>query len=185
MKINHDTPGRFTAAGEIQFQRMLPGPIERVWEYLTDPEKRGRWLAAGPMELKPGGKVSLTFKHDQLTPHDETAPEKHERACAAPMKGRVLRCEPPRLLSHTWGEEDGSESEVTFQLTPQGREVLLQLTHRKLGDRGLAVSVAAGWHTHVAILIAKLEDRVPPPFWSTHAALETSYDRQLAQLATR
>jgi len=28
----------------------LPGPIERVWEYLTDPDKRARWFAGGPME---------------------------------------------------------------------------------------------------------------------------------------
>ena len=24
----------------VRFERMLPGPIERVWEYLTDSDKR-------------------------------------------------------------------------------------------------------------------------------------------------
>jgi uncharacterized protein YndB with AHSA1/START domain len=185
MKTNNDTPGKFTAAGEIRFQRMLPGPIERVWEYLTDSEKRGRWLATGPMDLSPGGKVALTFQHENLTAHEENVPKKYESACAQPMQGRILRCEPPRLLSHTWGEEDGSESEVTYELTPQGREVLLHLTHRKIGSRHVAISVAAGWHTHVAILIAKLENREPPPFWATHASLETDYARQLDEAPAR
>lgn len=184
MKPDNYAPGKFTATGEIRFQRLLPGPVERVWEYLTDSEKRGRWLAAGPMELRPGGKVAMNFLHATLTPHQEEIPDKYKDACAGghPMNGRVLQCEPPRLLSYTWGESDGNASEVTFELTPQGREVLLLLVHRKLGDnRAQLTSVAAGWHTHVAILIAKLEGRTPPPFWSTHAALESSYEQQLGQ----
>ena len=35
---------------EIRFERLLPGPIENVWSYLTDSQKRGEWLASGPME---------------------------------------------------------------------------------------------------------------------------------------
>ena len=31
----------------VRIERMLPGPIERVWSYLTDSEMRGRWLATG------------------------------------------------------------------------------------------------------------------------------------------
>ena len=33
---------------EIRFERLLPGPIENVWSYLTDAKKRGEWLASGP-----------------------------------------------------------------------------------------------------------------------------------------
>ena len=40
---------------EIRFQRLLPGPIETVWSYLTDARKRGEWLASGPMDLRVGG----------------------------------------------------------------------------------------------------------------------------------
>ena len=28
----------------VRFERLLPGPIERVWEYLTDGDKRATWL---------------------------------------------------------------------------------------------------------------------------------------------
>ena len=31
----------------VRFERLLPGPIERVWAYLTESEKRRKWLASG------------------------------------------------------------------------------------------------------------------------------------------
>ena len=46
---------------EIRFERLLPGPIETVWSYLTESGKRGEWLASGPMELRVGGKVPETL----------------------------------------------------------------------------------------------------------------------------
>jgi hypothetical protein len=87
----------------------------------------------------------------------------------------VTRWEPPRLLSHTWG--DGSE--VTFELSPQGGQVLLVLTHRRLTPTEMC-SVAGGWHTHLGILVDDLGGRTPQPFWSTHARLEAEYERRLA-----
>ena len=67
-----------------------------------------------------------------------------------------------------WAKESGDDSEVAIELIPCGENVLLVLTHRRLGDRGTMVSVASGWHTHLGILIDHLDGRVPPPFWSTH-----------------
>ena len=31
----------------LKIQRLLPGPIERIWAYLTDSDLRRKWLAAG------------------------------------------------------------------------------------------------------------------------------------------
>ena len=39
MKSN-EQHGKFTSPAEVRIVRTLPGPIERVWDYLTDPEKR-------------------------------------------------------------------------------------------------------------------------------------------------
>ena len=145
-------------------RRVLPGPIERVWAYLTESEKRGRWLAAGPMELRVGGRVELNFRNSDLTPHVDAPPEKYkERQACASVHGRITRCHPHRLLSYTWGE---AEAEVTFELTPQGEDVLLVLTHRRLASRAMMVSVASGWHTHLGILIDHLAGREPRPFWA-------------------
>ena len=47
----------------VRLERTLPDPIERVWAYLTESEKRAKWFAAGPMGLKPGGKLTFHFQH--------------------------------------------------------------------------------------------------------------------------
>jgi uncharacterized protein YndB with AHSA1/START domain len=172
--------GVVTAARTVCIRRVLPGPVERVWAYLTESEKRGRWLASGPMELRVGGRVELNFRNAELTPHVEQRPEKYKKyEDGASVHGRITRCDPPRLLSYTWSGEPGADSEVTFELTPQGEDVLLVLTHRRLGNRATMVSVAGGWHTHLGILIDHLEGREPRPFWSTYARLEAEYESRL------
>jgi uncharacterized protein YndB with AHSA1/START domain len=170
--------GVVTRARTVRFNRVLPGPIERVWAYLTESDKRATWLAAGPMELRVGGPVELTFRNADLTPHAETPPDKY-KARGGVLRGRITRCEPPRLLSYTWGEASGGKSEVTFELSPQGEDVLLALTHRRLPDRTTMVNVGSGWHTHLGILVDHLSGREPQPFWSTYTRLEAEYEQRL------
>jgi uncharacterized protein YndB with AHSA1/START domain len=168
--------GTILESGAIRFERRLPGPIERVWDYLTDADKRGKWLARGAVQPRVGGEVELHFRHADLSPHKEEIPEKYRKyENGASFTAEVTRCEPPSLLSHTWA--DGSE--VTFELTPQGGDVLLVLTHRRLTPTGM-LSVAGGWHTHLGILVDHLNGRTPPPFWSTYAPLEAEYEQRLA-----
>ena len=58
---SNEQPGKFNGPAEIRIVRILPGPIERVWEYLTDPKKRARWFAGGSMEPRVGGKDVSQF----------------------------------------------------------------------------------------------------------------------------
>ncbi|HGE6663066.1 TPA: ATPase, partial [Serratia marcescens] len=51
--------------------------------------------------------------------------------------------------------------------------------HRRLANRDEMLSVAGGWHTHLDILLDRLHDRAPQPFWSTHARLEEEYRARL------
>ena len=178
-----DNYGIFTEPGTIQFERLLPGPIERVWKYLTDANKRGQWLAAGEMELQIGGKVELHFNHDNITPHDESPPEKYaNHAGETTLTGQIVALDPPRLLSYTWGEPSTADSIVTFELEPQGEQVRLTLTHRKLGDdHDILISVAGGWHTHLGILSDKLNNITPQPFWEVHIQAEKTYKKRLQQ----
>lgn len=164
----------------VRFRRLLPGPIERVWAYLTESEKRSRWLAAGEMELRVGGRVTLEFRHAELSPEREVAPDRYAPyAEGARTEGRVTACDPPRLLSYTWSTEADGESEVTFELTPRGEKVLLVLTHRRLRDRDATLSVTAGWHTHLDVLVDHLEGRPTRPYWTAHAEHEQAYERLL------
>jgi uncharacterized protein YndB with AHSA1/START domain len=176
MKAN-DQNGKFTAPAEVRIVRTLPGPIERVWDYLTDSEKRARWFAGGPMEQRKGGKVTLVFRHKNLSPN-ETPPEElmEHHDPGTTMVGTVTRCEPPRLLAFTFGSS--GDSEATFELTPQGDNVLLVLTHRARGeDVPYMAGFGAGWHTHFAYLLALLEGTPLPAFWALHAKLRVEYEK--------
>ncbi|MDP1961414.1 MAG: SRPBCC family protein [Reyranella sp.] len=167
--------GRITAPAEVRFERLLPGPIETVWQFLVDSDKRGQWLASGPMELKEGGAVELRFQHRDLSPHKVAPPERYkemdEKGHVA--RERVLRVEPPRLLAISWGK-----SEVTFELVPEGKNVRLILTHRHLPDRADMVQTSGGWHTHLDILIERANGRVPGAFWTVFGDIEGEYEKR-------
>ena len=149
----------------IRFERLLPGPIERVWAYLTESKKRATWLAAGEFDLRVGGAIELHFDNESLT--DEAAPPGAMGAGKHSAKGKITRLEPLRLLAHTWSWQ-GGESEVTYELTPKGKDVLLTIHHRLPEDRKLTTAVGGGWPTHVGILADRLNGVKPRPFWTTH-----------------
>lgn len=168
--------GDVLGSDTLRLERLLPGPIERVWLFLTDSEKRKLWLAAGEMDLVVGGRVEHVFRNSQLSRPDDCAPPKYAGVAGEHrMEGRIKAVEPPRLLSYTWGDT----SEVTFELEPVGDRVRLVVTHRRLVGRDTMLSVAAGWHAHVALLAAQLEGRTPESFWELHTRLEAEYDRRL------
>ena len=158
---------------EIRFERLLPGPIETVWSYLVDADKRGEWLASGPLEPRVGGKVVLRFKHANLSPNRAPPPEEYAQMDADGHSGEetVTAFEPPRRLAFTWG----GGSEVVFELTPRDGKVLLTLTHRQLPTEAKRDGDAVGWHCHLAILAEKLEGRTPPAFWDIFRKVSTEY----------
>jgi len=144
----------------LRFERLLPGPIERVWAYLVESDKRARWLAGGEFELRVGGKIELVFENDKLSEESRDFGTKR-------FAGRITRLEPLRLLAHSW-DWDGKDSEVVYELAPRGKDVLLTIQHRLPADGGVNRGVAGGWATHVGILADLLEGKKPRPFWSTH-----------------
>jgi uncharacterized protein YndB with AHSA1/START domain len=166
-------PGTSPEQGTVRLERMLPGPIERVWTYLTDPEKRATWLAGGAFDLRVGGKADLHFDHSNIT--SEKPPEGKGKHVSS---GTITRIEPPRLLAFTFGAA-GPGSEVTFELKPEGKGVLLTITHVRIADRNTKIGVAAGWDAHIAILEDRLNGEPPRPFWSTHQRLKKEYEARL------
>lgn len=174
--------GTVTAPDTVRIERTLPGPIERVWSYLTDSEKRGSWLASGEMELHVGGRVEHVFRNSELTENDEPPPPKYAKyAGENRMQGQIVTCEPPRLLEYTWGEPSGDHSQVRFELAPRGEDVHLVVTHSRLPNRDQMLSVSGGWHTHLDILSARLAGRTPAGFWATHTRLEAEYARRIPE----
>ena len=172
--------GIFPEPGTVQFERLLPGTPEKIWNYLTKSDLKAKWLCAGDVEPRVGGKVEFKFKHSNLSEADDSIPDKYKHMQDGTyFEGKVTEWNPHKKLVYTWGEETGEVSEVTYELIPKkNNKVLLILTHVRLGDDlKTLISVGAGWHTHLGILIDRLEEKEPRGFWSVHTKMEKEYER--------
>lgn len=173
--------GECYAPGCIRFERLLNAPVESVWEYLVDPEKRSRWLAAGEFELRPGGRAEFVFRNETLCSPGDEAPEKYRSVSGeVRLEGRVLEADAPRRLVLEWPSEQGPASIVTFELEARGSETLLRLTETGIAARDDLLGAAAGWHAHLDILEALAAGTESRSFWSNHTRLETEYQRRLS-----
>jgi uncharacterized protein YndB with AHSA1/START domain len=159
----------------VKIERLLPGPIERVWSYLTESELRRQWLAAGKMDLTPGASFELVWRNDELNENPGKRPDGF--SAESRMTCEIIAVDPPRKLSFTW--EDGSD--VTFDLTPKGRDVLLTITHHRISDRPNLLGISAGWHAHLEMLAARAAGNEPPQFWETWSRLRKEYERRIPE----
>lgn len=171
--LTENSYGVLTEPATLTIERLLPGPIERVWSYLTDGELRRRWLAAGAMEQMVGAPVELVWRNDELTDPPGVRPEgfgdEHRMTC------EVEAIDAPRLLAISWGSTGG----VTFTLAEKGDEVLLTIVHKRVEDPSVLLNVSAGWHSHVDVLEAKLRGTTPVPHWDNFAQLRGVYAERL------
>jgi len=170
-------PVTLVEPGTVRLERLLPGPVERVWAYITESDKRAKWLCAGHVDLRVGGKVKLEFDNNNLS-SDKNPPPRFKDRERHGFEGLITRLEPMRALAHTWTWE-GNNTEVTYELTPRGKEVLLVIVHRRLDGRDLVASVMGGWDVHSGILEDILKGVEPRPFWKTHTRLEKEYGATL------
>ena len=172
--------GELLDSKTVRFERLLPGPIDKVWGYLVESEKRAQWLCGGETDSNVGGKIDMHFHNASLSSADDIArPEKYkDMPEKISFSGEVTRYEPPHALSHTW-EFDGDASEVCYVLEEVGDKVRLILTHRRLGSSDDVLSVCGGWHAHLDILVDVLEQRKPRPFWKTQTECAAEYANRL------
>ena len=91
------------------------------------------------------------------------------------MQCLIREFDPPHRLAFTWG----TGSEVSVELTPRGKQVQLTLIHRRLPDRDSTLSVSAGWHAHLDILVALVNHVPAQPFWDGWQRLRQEYERRL------
>ena len=62
-----DAHGVLTEPATLKIERVLPGPIERIWAYLTESDMRKKWFASGEMRLEPGASFELVWRNDDLS----------------------------------------------------------------------------------------------------------------------
>lgn len=168
-----DLYGEVSEPATLTIQRLLPGPIERVWAYLTESDLRREWLASGEMTLEVGAPFELVWRNDELTDPPGTRPA--DIACEQRMESRLTELDPPRRIAFAWS----GSGEVSIDLEPRGDRVLMTVVHRRLPDRPTLVGVSAGWHGHCDILAARLEGVAPRPVWDRWTQLRAEYDSRL------
>jgi uncharacterized protein YndB with AHSA1/START domain len=120
------------ARHEIELVRDYKNPINKVWAALTTPARIEdwmgvEWLSDRDAPLKDGGPFNYRFNNSGM----ET-------------NGTVLSLERPRLLRHSWFDNTGDGSIVTWRLDPLDDGCRLTLTHR-LPMTEEAPRTAAGW----------------------------------------
>jgi uncharacterized protein YndB with AHSA1/START domain len=168
------------AADAIRIERLLPGPRERLWRYLTEPDLRRRWLAAGDFSLTNGGDIELIFNNNGLTLNDTPPPAGFEAfGTEQRLQGHVLACEPTSRLAFTWGTSPEA-SHVNFDLADEGDKVRLTVTHSRAPERTERVMVSAGWHSHLDVLAAELGGQTPHGFWRSFGQLFPHYQNALS-----
>ena len=169
---------KLTAPTRLEVVRLLPGPIDRVWAYLTRSELRAQWLCAGEVEEKVGGKIVFAFDHRRLS--STPAPDRHKDQQTVTFEGEILRHEPPHVLAFRWPEEDGAGTIVTISLATVADGVRLHLVHEKLEKADHRNGAAAGWHAHLDLLHDALSGRTVRDFWLHYTPLEAQYEARFA-----
>jgi uncharacterized protein YndB with AHSA1/START domain len=176
--VNDDSlqTARFVDDQTVQLERWLPGPLERVWAYLTKAEFLRTWFADGDIPIKAGEGFALKQQADPVPVRN-----------AGAICGTVTRCEAPRLLEYTWNHvlEDATPmldhgSLVRFELEARGERVLLRITHGRL-KLEVIPHMLAGWQTHTGILEARLRGETPVPFFEVFRPLVLRLEAELEQ----
>ncbi len=165
--------GVLTEPTTLTIQRFLPGPIERIWAYLTDSDLRRKWLAAGDMKLEVGAPFMLTWRNNELMENPGTPPPGFNPEHS--MESRITELDPPNRITFTWY----TSGTVTFELAPRGERVLLTVIHRGIPSRDVLIKVGPGWHNHLDVLVARVSGTEPQPFWDQFPRLQKEYQRRL------
>jgi uncharacterized protein YndB with AHSA1/START domain len=169
----NDGYGVLTEPTTLTIQRFLPGPIERVWAFLTDSDLRRKWLASGDMKLEAGAPFTLTWRNSEFTDPPEPVPPGHSSEHS--MDSRITEIDPPKRITFTWF----TSGTVTFELEPRGERVLLTVIHRGIPSRDMLLKVGPGWHNHLDVLVARATGTPPQPFWERYQRLQKDYERRL------
>ncbi len=157
------------------FKRTLPVSAQTVWAWLTESSLRRQWFADGEMQLEAGAPFELVWRNDQLSEPADQIGDASENEHS--MASKIVDLEHDRLLSFTWSNTDG----VTFEIEGKGQKAEFSIVHKALPDRETLLNIAAGWHTHLDILAARLRGEKPVPFQDAWRQLKSEYDHRIPE----
>jgi uncharacterized protein YndB with AHSA1/START domain len=140
---------RSGSAWRLRFVRTLAHSPERVWRALTEPAELEAWFPTTiEGERTAGAPLTFAFRRGE----------------ADAFQGRMIGCEPPRLLEFMWGTD-----KIRFELEPVAHGTRLTL-YDTVDDNGKAARDASGWHVcldGLARLLGSAQTPAKPaPDWS-------------------
>lgn len=167
--------GRLIGPEEIEFIRHFDADIEKVWQFLVDPEKRKLWFCGGSTDDFVGGRIVLEFDHARIS--DSSAPEKYASEEVVTHHAEILEYDPPNRLAFTWFESGGAESSKVSITLSRASEMRtkLHLVHSGIVDRDMMIGIFAGWHGHFDLLGEVLVGPRQTDFWIRDQQLEAEY----------
>ncbi|GAA1459908.1 SRPBCC family protein [Nocardiopsis exhalans] len=148
-------------AFRIRFERVLAHTPERVWEWITDPERLVLWLPGCTIDPRVGGAVSFDFG-------DEGA-----------ATGVVSEALPPGskgVLVHTWCWEGVPDSVVRWTLEAVPGGTRLTLVHGELLPEP-AADFATGWHVMLDALALAADGKPTDDAWNAVGEVAELYAR--------
>ena len=160
----------------VEFKRLLPGPIELAWDFLTKPELLKAWFAEVTLEPRVGGAVTVRFGKSDCGGNA--------------VEGTILEFRRPHVFAFSWiklrPQADGSimrsnEGEVRFELAEKDDKVLLTLLHSGLPIHELA-GHGAGWHAYMDNLESHIAGRGALDFMAIYHDLRPGYDERVAAM---
>lgn len=152
------------STSKLVLERHLDASVERVWQFIVDPDLRARWFMAAPDDPRPDGTIGFTMEHDRLSDQPVPTPSQYRDFLGQSWTERILAFEPPHRILFTW--EDGVAGEVEIRLLAEGEGTRLVLTHSRLRGREDAIDFGGGWHSHLAALARRIVGEGVPDFWA-------------------
>ena len=152
------------ALATLVFQRVLPHPLEAVWQALTDPKQLSSWyMMRASVDGRPGG--SIDFSGGPGDFH---------------ITGRILQWDPPFVFEYEWkigprqGMPNGEDAVVRWELVRDGPNTLLTLAHKNV-TRPTASGIAPAMHVLLDRLAAKLDGCPMPDMKQRFAEVQANY----------
>jgi uncharacterized protein YndB with AHSA1/START domain len=166
---------KLIAAGNARtavLRRMYPASPETLWQAITDRTHLRRWFIEPRGDLRFGGTFALEGN----------------------AHGRILRCDPPRMLRVTWvyGPRHADEVEVRLTKT-EGGGTVVELEHASIADTApdgvtdALLGVGVGWELAMDHLGRHLDsnEKLPPSDGSGSVLEPTPEDRRLTSASAR
>jgi uncharacterized protein YndB with AHSA1/START domain len=173
--MGHD--GKILDAHSVRFERLLPGPIELAWDYLTKPALLKTWFAEVTLQPRVGGAIDVKMGADEAGDCN-----------AQSVSGVIREFNPPRVIAFSWiprrQQKDGSveavdEGDVRFELKPRGDKVQLTLTHTRIPTNELA-GYGGGWHAFLDALEARLDKKAGAQVGAIYGRVQKAYEAAVA-----